>query len=50
MDILSLACELVAELDGFRQHVFSGTFGHCIEPVFVVMDQQQIFHGMPPMA
>ena len=48
MDVLSLARKLMAELDGFREHVFSGAFGHILEHVFVVMDQQQIFHGVPP--
>lgn len=41
--------ELMAEPDGFREPVFPGTFGHALEPVFMVMDQQQICHEGPPV-
>lgn len=48
MDILPLAIKLVAELDGFREHVVPGSFRHCLKNFFIVMDQQQIFHEAPP--
>ena len=49
MNIWPVGGELVAEGDGFREYVSPGAFRYAFEPIFIMMDQRQIFREGSPV-
>jgi hydrogenase-4 membrane subunit HyfE len=45
--ILLVGVELVCELEGFRENLLPLGLAHLAEGLFIMMNQQQVFHEAP---